>query len=71
MSGSGSVTLAYGYAAPSVLLRDKLSRIADGLGHAAPDPVAAAGIAQACLTATAALLPAKPAGAARRMTRLG
>ena len=40
----------------------KLSRIADGLGHASPDPVAAAGVAQACLTATAALLPAKPPG---------
>jgi len=40
----------------------KLSRVADGLGHAAPDPVASAGIAQACLTATVALLPAKPAG---------
>jgi hypothetical protein len=40
----------------------KLSRIADGLGHAAPDPVASAGITQACLTATVALLPAKPAG---------
>ena len=40
----------------------KLSRIADGLGHAAPDPVASAGVAQACLTATAALLSAKPAG---------
>jgi hypothetical protein len=40
----------------------KLSRIADGLGHAAPDPVASAYAVQACLTATAALLPAKPAG---------
>ena len=40
----------------------KLSRVADGLGHAAPDPVASAGIAQACLTVTVALLPAKPAG---------
>lgn len=40
----------------------KLSRIADGLGHAARDPLAAAGVAQACLTATAALLPAKSAG---------
>jgi hypothetical protein len=40
----------------------KLSRIADGLGHAAPHPVASAGVAQACLTATAAFLPAKPAG---------
>jgi hypothetical protein len=40
----------------------KLSRIADGLGRAALDQVAAAGVAQACLTATAALLPAKPAG---------
>jgi len=40
----------------------KLSRIADGLGHAAPQPVAAAGVAQACLTAAAAFLPAKPAG---------
>jgi hypothetical protein len=40
----------------------KLSRIADGLGHAATDPVAAASVARACLTATAALLPAKPAG---------
>ena len=40
----------------------KLSRIADGLGHAAPHPGAAAGVAQACLTATAALLPAKPPG---------
>jgi hypothetical protein len=40
----------------------KLSRIADGLGHAAPDPVGSAGVAQACLTAAVALLPAKPAG---------
>jgi hypothetical protein len=40
----------------------KLSRIADGLGHAAPDPVVLASVVQACLTATAALLPAKPAG---------
>jgi hypothetical protein len=40
----------------------KLSRIADGLGYAAADPVASAGVAQSCLTATAALLPAKPAG---------
>jgi hypothetical protein len=40
----------------------KLSRIADGLRHAAPDPVASAGVAQACLTATAALLPLMPAG---------
>jgi hypothetical protein len=40
----------------------QLSRIADGLGYAALDPVAAAGVAQACLTATGTLLPAKPAG---------
>lgn len=40
----------------------KLPRIADGLGHVAVNPVAAAGVARACLTAAAALLPAKPAG---------
>jgi hypothetical protein len=40
----------------------KLSRIADALGYVAPDPVASAAVAQACLTAAAALLPAKPAG---------
>jgi hypothetical protein len=40
----------------------KLSRIADGLSHAAPDPAAATSVAQACLLATATLLPAKPAG---------
>jgi hypothetical protein len=40
----------------------KLSRIAESLGHVAPDPVAAASVAQACLTAAAALLPAKPPG---------
>jgi hypothetical protein len=40
----------------------KLSRIADGLGHAALDPAAAPGTARTCLLATAALLPAKPAG---------
>ena len=40
----------------------KLSRIADGLRQGALDPVPGAGVAQACLTATAALLPAKPAG---------
>jgi hypothetical protein len=39
-----------------------LSRIADGLGRAASDPVALASVAQACLTATAAPLPAKSAG---------
>lgn len=40
----------------------KLSRIADGLGHVALDPVTAVGVAQVCLTAAAALLPAKPPG---------
>ena len=40
----------------------KLSRIADGLGYAATDQAAAQGVAHACLLATAALLPAKPAG---------
>jgi hypothetical protein len=36
----------------------KLSRIADGLRHAAAEPVAAAGVAQACVSAAAA----RPAG---------
>lgn len=40
----------------------KLSRIADGLGHVALDPAAAASVAQACLTAAAALLSARPPG---------
>ena len=40
----------------------KLSRVADGLGHAAADPGTAPGVAHASLLATAALLPAKPAG---------
>ncbi|HTR91632.1 MAG TPA: DUF6493 family protein [Trebonia sp.] len=40
----------------------KLSRIADGLGHAAVDPATAPGVAQTCLLAAATLLPAKPAG---------
>ena len=40
----------------------KLSRIADGLRHAAAEPVAAAGVAQACVSAAAALLAARPAG---------
>jgi hypothetical protein len=40
----------------------KLTRIADGLGHAVPDPAAAPAVARACLLAAAALLPAKPAG---------
>ena len=40
----------------------KPSRIADGLRHAAAEPAAAAGVAQACICATAALLTARPAG---------
>ena len=40
----------------------KLSRIADGLGLAAAEPAATAGVAQACVSATAALLAARPAG---------
>jgi hypothetical protein len=39
-----------------------LTRIADGLGNAAQDPVAALGVARTCLLAATALLPAKPAG---------
>ena len=40
----------------------KLSRIADGLRHATAQPAAAAGVAQACVSATAALLALRPAG---------
>jgi hypothetical protein len=40
----------------------KLSRIAEGLGHAVAEPAAAAGVAQACVSATAALLAARPTG---------
>jgi Protein of unknown function (DUF998) len=40
----------------------KLSRIAEGLGHAAAEPAAAPGVAQAGVLATAALLAARPAG---------
>jgi hypothetical protein len=40
----------------------KLSRVTDGLRHVVPDPVAAPGVASACLLAAAALWPAKPAG---------
>lgn len=39
-----------------------LSRIADGLGYAAAEPAAAAGVARACVSAAAALLTARPAG---------
>lgn len=40
----------------------KLNRIAESMGHAALDPAAATGIATACLTASASLLPARPPG---------
>jgi hypothetical protein len=40
----------------------KLNRIADALRHAAAEPSAARGVADACLSAAAALLDAKPAG---------
>jgi len=40
----------------------KLSRVADGLRHAAADPATAPGVTETCLLAAAALLPAKPAG---------
>ena len=40
----------------------KLNRIAEGMGHAALDPAATAGIAAACLAASASLLPAGPPG---------
>jgi Family of unknown function (DUF6493) len=40
----------------------KLSRIADGLRHVAAEPAAAAGVAHACVSATAALLVRRPAG---------
>jgi len=39
-----------------------LSRIADGLGYAAAEPAAAAGVARVCVSAAAALLTARPAG---------
>jgi len=38
----------------------KLNRIAESLGYAATDPVAAASVAHAAMLATAALLPVKP-----------
>jgi hypothetical protein len=38
----------------------KLNRIAESMGHAALDPAATAGIAAACLAASASLLPAGP-----------
>jgi hypothetical protein len=40
----------------------KLNRIAESMGHAALDPAATAGIAAACLAASAALLRTGPAG---------
>jgi hypothetical protein len=40
----------------------KLNRIAESMGHAALDPAATAGIAAACLAASASLLPARPPG---------
>jgi hypothetical protein len=40
----------------------KLSRVADGLGRAALDPVAGPSVTHTCVLATAALLHAKPAG---------
>jgi hypothetical protein len=40
----------------------KLNRIAESMGHAALDPAATAGIAAACLAATASLLSARPPG---------
>ncbi len=40
----------------------KLSRIADGLGHAVTEATAAASVAQACVSATAGLLATGPAG---------
>jgi Family of unknown function (DUF6493) len=40
----------------------KLSRIADGLERAVAEPAAAAALARACVSATAALLPARLAG---------
>ena len=40
----------------------KVSRIADGLGHAALDPGAAPGVVSACALATVALLDAAPTG---------
>jgi hypothetical protein len=40
----------------------KLNRIAESMGHAALDPAATAGIATACVAASASLLPARPPG---------